>query len=138
MPSQEQQEAEAHLLRYRNTASNSWKKRRVETLVDVQENLDRYRDKFNVTILHATSIPPDYFLMGVKRNPISGAFRMEGVDPEFDFAFVDLFERPYACSTPEDLERDQYLYKPRMLTCYSSFHFIDRLNINNYYLTSVD
>ena len=66
-------------------------------------------------IIHHIAIPPDYNLSFAERNPVSGQISIQGVEPEFDIGFVDLYERSFACDTPDNLERDCYLYKAELL-----------------------
>lgn len=47
--------------------------------------------------------------------PFSGNINIEKVEKEFDYFFVDIFDRPYACDTPDGLEKDDFIFGPR--TC---------------------
>lgn len=49
------------------------------------------------------------------RNPITGQVRLEAVDDFLDFAFVDLWTRPSLTGTPDQLDSDRYMMKPRPL-----------------------
>ena len=53
------------------------------------------------------------------RNPITGVFTLNGVEPEFDFWFVNLYDRPFVCDIPTTLERDSYIYKVTTLNTHT-------------------
>ncbi|CAD7929336.1 unnamed protein product [Amoebophrya sp. A120] len=109
-----QKEFEQELLRFRKSADQCWDNRN-QVLPRIMENFEAYKDKYRITILAPIQLPPDYYHGFVERNPITGALVLAGVEKQFDFWFVDLFDREYVCDNPENLEKDPFLFKATVL-----------------------
>eukprot|EP00392_Amoebophrya_sp_AT5.2_P008192 g8211.t1 len=91
-----QKEFEQELLRFRKSAEQCWDNRN-KVLPRIMENFEAYYHGF------------------VERNPITGALVLAGVEKQFDFWFVDLFDRDFCCDNPENLEKDPFLFKATIL-----------------------
>mmetsp|Transcript_18514 Transcript_18514/g.46201 ORF Transcript_18514/g.46201 Transcript_18514/m.46201 type:complete len:756 (-) Transcript_18514:870-3137(-) len=109
-----QKEFEQELLRFRKSAEQCWDNRN-KVLPRIMENFEAYKDKYRITILAPIMLPPDYYHGFVERNPITGALVLAGVEKQFDFWFVDLFDRDFCCDNPENLEKDPFLFKATIL-----------------------
>ncbi|CAD7934180.1 unnamed protein product [Amoebophrya sp. A25] len=109
-----QKEFEAEVLRFRKSAEQCLENRN-KVLPRIMEYFEAYTDKYRITILAPIALPPDYYHGFVERNPITGALVLAGVEKQFDFWFVDLFDRDVVCDNPENLEKDPFLFKATVL-----------------------
>jgi hypothetical protein len=87
---------------------------RTRSMTSVTRSASKTQMKNKVN-LGAVKPPVDYFMSKLKRNLITGAITMEDAEGEFDFQYIDLYDRLNISAGGLSLLDDEFIYKAEPL-----------------------